>query len=263
MAEEKHRQFIKSVYINKKNTTDKSDKVLIVSKDETGKNYIDVVEKPKIQYSITKPEYWDGVTHNYIESDKVRKVTALNKNKDKSIVKELNDPSITMMYDQLMSSGNFEDYKRIRDIQLDYRVHGSDINIEDQYIAAFLSKYPTDKVEAGNYFGIHKAFYDIEVDIDEIVGFPEPEEALAPVNIITYVDLEKKVSYTYCLKYDNDSYRETMADLANIYIYLEKRYKEKGLDLEFKIMEFDDEVELIGTFLYHVNEEFRPDFLSA
>ena len=257
------RQFVKTMYIDKKNTTDGFDKVIIVSKDENEKRYVQVIEKPKLTYYITKPEYWDESISNYIPFDKVNKVACYFKNKDKSIVKELGDVNLKTNYESLMSRNNYQDYRQASKlVNLDYRVHGSDINIEDQYIDIFLHKYPAEE----NYIGLSKAFFDIEVDGSEVDGFPDQEKAQAPVNAITYVDMKAQVCYSYCLKYDTDTYKEFMADKENVYKDLKERYRAKGTNyenFEFKIFEYDSEVQLLGEFMFYINEVFRPDFCMA
>ena len=253
------RQFVKTIFINKKETPDNNDKVIIISKDEEGNKYQQVIERPKLTFHVTKKENWDDKIVNFISKDKVETINCPYKNKDAAVVKAINDPALTLFYDNMKSSGNYEDYKKIRDIHLDYRVHGSDINIEDQYIDLFLKKYPTES----NYFGLHKAFFDIEVDGELVDGFPDPDKAEAPINIITYVDATKKKCYSFCLEYDHEGYKKVMAKKEEIYNILENRYREKGLDIEFKIFECKSEVELIGMFMFHVNEVFKPDFICA
>ena len=255
------RQFVKTYYIKDKDSEDKMDKVFIVYKDENGKKNHAVIEKPKLTFYTTKKEYWDGQAVNYISKDKVDKHSCVYKYRYKEILNALNDPSLTMKVNALMSSGVGEDYRTaLKLIDVDGRLHSSDINIEDQYIYHHLKKAPYED----NFVSIHKAFFDIEVDSTEITGFPEPEEAEAPVNMITYVDGLHKVCKSYILEYDTDTYRESMSDLDSFKGWLDEKYnKEKELGFKFEIEVCKSELELLTKFLFDVNEVYQPDFLCA
>lgn len=255
------RQFVKTYYIKDKDSEDKMDKVFIVYKDENGKKNHAVIEKPKLTFYTTKKEYWDGQAVNYISKDKVDKHSCVYKYRYKEILNALNDPSLTMKVNALMSSGVGEDYRTaLKLIDVDGRLHSSDINIEDQYIYHHLKKAPYED----NFVSIHKAFFDIEVDSTEITGFPEPEEAEAPVNMITYVDGLHKVCKSYILEYDTDTYRESMSDLDSFKGWLDEKYNnEKELGFKFEIEVCKNELELLTKFLFDVNEVYQPDFLCA
>lgn len=255
------RQFIKTYYIKDKNTPDKMDKIFLVYKTETGEKRHIVVETPKLSFYTTKKEFWKGQAVNYISKDKVDAHSCVYKYRYKEILKALDDPKLTMKVNQLMSSGIGEDYRTaIKLIDVHGRLHSSDINLEDQYIYHHLKRAPYEE----NFVNTHKAFFDIEVDSTEIDGFPEPEEAEAPVNMITYVDDLHKIAKSYILKYDTDTYREAMTDMDKFKSWLDNKYNvEKKLDFKFEIIECDSELELITKFLYDVNEVFQPDFICA
>jgi len=236
------------------------DKIMMVLKDSEGKKYCKIVEKPVVEYYITKPQYWDGKLRNYIEKEKVVPIRCFYKDIYKSIISTLNDQNLRNYFSESLQSG-INIGQRLRRIHLDYRLHSSDINIQDYYTAKFLKKNPYDE----NNYGLTKAVFDIEVDIENIQGFPYPEEAEAPVNIITLIDMDNLKSYTLCLQYNFDTYVDTMNHIEETKAEIRERYKEilKGKEMEFIIEEFPDELDLIKRFYYLINEVIRPDFVLA
>lgn len=257
----KYKQFIKTFYVNSKNTEDGMDKVLIITKDEYENKYLDIIEEPHLQFYVTKPEFWNGQNVNYIEKDKVDKYSCVYKNRFWQIPQCMNDQGLISETQRLLGSGYYEDFKTARNlIDLDGRLHQTDIDIEDQYIRLLLEKYPNDN---NNNDFIRKGFYDIEVDGSEIEGFPEPSKAEAPVNMITYIDNYTQQSWSYILKYDTDTYREALAKKDEIIKNLKGENLEKGFDFDFHIIECDTELEVIGKFLENVNQLTTPDFILA
>ena len=252
------KQFLKTVYINKKKSNDNFDKIILVSKTEEGKSW-QLIEKPAITYYITKPEEWDGKYVSSISKDRAYPVTSYNKGIIKSIVDNLQDPNLKAMYEFANRNRTTDSWKTLRDIHLDGRVHGSDINIEDFYIRAFNEKYePTE-----NFIGIEKGFMDIEVDSRDLGRFPDPEEALAPVNAISFFSEMSQTAYVFALKYDTDTYREFISRLSEMEAEVKEYYKEDFPDLQFNFQEFDYEADLLLSFLKLVNDEERPDFCGA
>ena len=252
------KQFLKTVYIRKNQSRDNFDKIILVSKDEEKKSW-QLIEKPAITYHITKPEEWDGQYVSAITKDRTFPVTAYNKSIIKSIVDNLQDPNLKAMYDFASKTRNQDSWRTLRDIHLDGRVHGSDINIEDFYIKTFNKKYdPTE-----NFIGIEKSYMDIEVDATELDGFPEAEEALAPVNAISFFVEKSCTAYVFALKYDTDTYREFISRLPEMEAEILAYYKEDFPDLKFVFNEYEYEADLLLSFLQTVNDKEKPDFCGA
>lgn len=257
----KNKQFIKTYYIKSRDTEDRMDKVLIITKDEHQNKYVDIIEEPHLQFFVTKPEYWDGQNVNYIDKDKVERHACVFKNRYWEIPKIIGDYNLETEVQRLLSTSYFDDRKAAEKlIDLDGRLHGSDINIEDQYINLLLKKYPDD--DFGSDY-LRKSFFDIEVDGSEIDGFPDPEKAEAPINMITYLDGYTRKSWSYILKYDTDTYRKAMNGVNNMIKELRKENMDKGLDFDFEVIECDTELEVIAKFLENVNQRTTPDFLMA
>lgn len=263
-------QLINTLYWNRVEG-EKGDKLVFVLKDEKGNKSFQIVEKPVVTYYMTKPEHWGddiGVyldeqhTISYVPMDKVTPVKAYYKDLYPSIYRNLKDSRLEAFYKETLASGN-QINKKLRQMHLDDRLHGSDINVQDYYIAQFLKKYNYEE----NFIGITKTFFDIEVDIADLEGFPDPEKAEVPVNVITLVDEQTLTSYSYCLKYEHDGYNKVMRDKEAFKKRLKEKYKkieEKlGQPLNFEIIEFDDELELITAFFDAINKDIKPDFCCA
>ena len=105
------RQFVKTIFINKKETPDNNDKVIIISKDEEGNKYQQVIERPKLTFHVTKKEHWDDKIVNFISKDKVETINCPYKNKDAAVVKAINDPALTLFYDNMKSSVDISAFK--------------------------------------------------------------------------------------------------------------------------------------------------------
>ena len=252
------KQLMKTVYINKKKSRDKFDKIILVSKTEEEKGF-QLIEKPVITYHITKPEEWDGKYVRSIKEERTFEVTAYNTSIIKSIVENLKDPNLTAMYQMATRNRTQDSWRILNDIHLDGRVHGSDINVEDFYIQTFLEKYEPNE----NFIGYDKSYMDIEVDGTHVEGFPEAEEALAPVNLISYYSDNRNVGYLFALKYNTDTYREFKEHQDEVLAEITARYEKDfpGFQLIFK--EYDQEAPMILDFLSLVNNEDKPDFCGA
>lgn len=267
------RIFIKTHYMSSRKTEDKKEKIMIVTKDEYENKYVNIIEEPKLIYHLTKPEYWNHQNSNYISKDKVIKLSCINKYKEYQITdtisKLYNDYDFKTEIERLMSSGLYEDYKTAQKlVQLDGRVHGSDINIEDQYIKLLLQKYPTTDEEGNSLLKsnrIRKGFFDIETDGRGINGVPDPEVAPAPINMITYFDDYTMTAFSYLLSYENEveSFDRFINNQNEIKKEILNQYKEKGLDIDLEIIICKTELELIARFLENINQKTTPDFLLA
>lgn len=254
------KQFLKTVYINRSKSKDSFDKVILVSKDdENGKSW-QLIEKPAITFHITKPEEWDGKFVNAIKEERTYPVTAYNKSITKTIVNELNDPSLNAAWQFATKSRTREAWDSIKEAtQMDGRVHGSDINIEDFYIQTFNTKYNPDD----NFIDNEKSFMDIEVDGTNIEGFPNPEEAMAPVNAISFFVEKTQNMYMYVLKYNTETYADFKNRFSDLEAEVNEYYRKDFPNFTLKFKEFDQESDLILTFLDDLNNKEKPDFCGA
>lgn len=224
-----------------------------------------LIEEPKMTYYVTKPECDDMAIHNRMPIDDVFPVTCKYNALLASMDKSIGDPEFSKKMKDAFKSGYV--YQALKDLHLDRRFHGTDMDIADFYIDTFLRNYPQDEPELKNNFGITKCFFDIEVDSSNIIGFPDPSEAKCPVNVVSLFDMNNANMYVFCRKYEHDGYIDVFNDIAKYIEEIKDRYKyieEKiGKEINFIINEYDDELELIKSFFDVVNEEIRPDFLCA
>ncbi|QQO92522.1 DNA polymerase exonuclease domain protein [Staphylococcus phage Machias] len=255
-------RFIKSTYLNKKETSNKKEKVVMVVKEEDGtKKHMEIVD-PMMHYYVTKDEHWlpPNIVVGSMAKEKVRTVHCKHKDVIKSIVREAGNAQDKSEYDRILSSGNYEEFRKLKDFHLMNNVHGSDINIEDYNINEYIKQNLDSKV------GIDICLFDIEVDGSQTVG---PEPGMAEINIITVVDWSKRKCLTFALKYDTDNYNEVMTDKTKLMEDLNNIYNNKDseigedLGLEFEIYELDTEMEIIKSFLYYINEISKPDICTA
>lgn len=254
-------QLINTEYFRGNHANKENDKLLMVVKNEKGEKECKVIDSPKFTYYITLPEYQDGKSRNFIQADHVRRVDCAYMNLFKSIVEELKCPAISAQYRAALNGERKEIGNKLNRIHLDYRLHGTDMHIEDFYIYNFLEKYPYTE----NNFGLTKCFFDIEVDSSNITGFPEPEQALCPVNAICLVDIDNKKIHSLALSYEGEkSFDEFVPKLNEFKERIRKRYKEEThMDFDIDINIFDNEIYLIKYFFDLINNEIRPDFICA
>lgn len=257
-------QLINTYYFYKdKRKNMKSDKLIFITKDKDGNKSFHLLN-PILTYYITKPEYWDNKEYcNYIKQDQVVPVQTHYCDLFTSIINSLNDSNLEKLFKNAISSGS-QIHQQLQRIHLDYRLHGTDVNIQDYYIDKYLNKHdPKD-----NNFPLTKCSFDIEVDGSMIKGFPDPAEAEVPINIITLFDMNNLQSYSFCLNYNNDTFNKAKKSIKKIKLELKEKYKNsryqkylKGKNIEFHISFFDEEINLIKAFYDKINIDIKPDFV--
>ena len=255
-------QLIKSNYFYK--GKDGFDKIMLVTKNKQGEKDFTIIQKPTIEYYISNDKAEEGVEYRSIPIEHVDMKRCYYKDLYKDIVGNLQDKNLTDYYNMIMANPTKGMNSKLKKIHLDYRLHGTDVNIEDYYIGKFLDKHPNEE----NDYGITKFFYDIEVDGSLIVGFPEAEEALVPVNIISacmdrgdYIEM-----YMFCLHYEeneNKSYHEFFNNLVDRVMPIKTELSEKaGKEIKFNIKRYRNEFNLIKAFFDTINT-LRPDFVMG
>lgn len=253
-------QLIKSNYFYK--GKDGFDKIMLITKNEKGEKDFTIVQKPILEYYISNEKADPETEYRSIPLDMVEKRRCYYKDLYSDMINAVNDPNLTEYYKNVISNPTKGINDKLRKIHLDYRFHGSDVNIEDYYIGKFLEKHPTEK----NDYGVTKFFYDIEVDGSSITGFPEAEIAEVPINIISAcMDMGDHINfYMLALHYteeENPSYHEFFNDLVNRVTPIKKEMSEKaGKEVKFIIKRFRNEINLIKEFFNIIND-LRPDFV--
>lgn len=260
------KQFIKSNYFYKQK--DGFDKIILVTKDENGKKDFMLVERPTLEYYISKDYIDPKVEVRSIPIEDVNKYKCYYKNLYQDMVANLGDEELIGYYNSVINSPTKTGMnKKLSKIHLDNRFHNTDINIEDSYIGRFLNKYPAEE----NNFPLTKFFYDIEVDGSVIQGFPEAESAECEVNIISACMEEEDCirMYMFCLNYTEDqnkSYYDFNSNLKPNVLEIKEHLKTKlkkakiEKDIKFTIKRFNNEINLIKEFFNVINDK-KPDYV--
>ena len=258
------RQLIKTMYLGKKKNGSGNDVLILVHKLENNEKLIIYKENPLFSYHVTKKEYWNEVrdSNKYIEVEKTNLVETPYDKLFNSFVPALdNDKEFKRRMDTIYNSGS-NIWNQLKELHLDNRLHGSDMNIEDYYIQKFHKHWPYET----NYMGLSRSFFDIEVDTSEYEGFPDPEKADCEVNIISLAFKESREVYSFILKYDTDTFREAMDNIDILKKEMVDEYNDYkpgiGDALKFIMYQYDTEIELIQGFFDTVNS-IKPDFISA
>jgi DNA polymerase elongation subunit (family B) len=181
-------------------------------------------------------------------------------------------------YEQIISEN--KRYK-LAGLHNDYNIHQSDVVLDDY----LMMKWARENKDVTEPIALHKAYFDIEVDIINYDGFPQPEEAPCEVNFISYLSDKNLILNSYILyNRENTSMREFLRKakmdketnsldtaLGNEWALkvLEEHFTEpnpksksskplKGLCVRV----FTSEQELIKAFFDDVHED-KPDFLGG
>lgn len=230
----------------------------IIYKDiDTGKQYVETIKNPLIEIWITKKEYRN---HDYIkdfeEKDYCIPVKVHYKSRYKEVAKLLNIPQDKV---------KFSPY-----------VYQFDMDICHFYMIQFALEYPTDAVRR-----LSIGFLDIENDIINVTGFPEPGEA--PINCVSFMDVNNMQMYTLVLTTDNVpvvaedhrkyAYYEKLRaqfnkqlerfneELPNMPQLLNEEYDDIYGKINYQILTFDVEINLIVA-LFEIVKACHLDYLG-
>ena len=254
-------QLIKSNYFYKQK--DGFDKLILITKNKDMEKDFIVIDKPVLEYHISKPEVDPNIEYSSIPEDQTNKFKCYYKDLYNSMIKNLNDQALNKYYTQVMANQTGRVLKdSLKKIHLDYRFHGTDVNIEDYYIGKFLDKHSAEE----NSYPLTKFFYDIEVDGSTITGFPEASDAQCTVNIISACTEINGVIhfYMFCLHYtkeENESYFEFCNSIReNIQPIKDEMEKKSGKPVKFNVKRFKSELNLIKEFFNTINT-IRPDYV--
>ena len=178
-------QYIKP---NKRNKT--PDYLYIIWKDiSTLKKHLWIIPEPELSIYFEKPEYR---THSFNKCD--APLSTLEERKVKysnviyEIAKEMGSRGQSLLNEAFAQSN----YRKIKEIFLYPYSFGADIDIRAFYRMKWLEKYDNNTPKP-----ITKGFLDIEVDIMESYGAPDP--VYNPIDLVTLIDNTTKISYTFAL----------------------------------------------------------------
>lgn len=235
----------------------------ILFKDNlTGLKHHEVINKPKYNFYVANDDVY--VPHHlfFIEKEKVHEVSCECNKIEKTIAEITGQNNI--YYDNINNGNSYAN----RIMHYHPRVFLSDMYPEDYYRFEFSKKYQN------NTIPVNKAFFDIEVDGINMIGdFPTPEDS--PINAVCLINLANNQVYSYLLRnsknqsmvnFENnlgkatfDKLKQTIIDKVGGY----KKFCRYKLDkLEYNVMFYDDEIQLIQDLFIGINT-IEPDFLLA
>lgn len=169
---------------------------------------------------------------------------------------------------------------RPNNLMLLNHVHGIDADLVDHYIGRFIRKYKADETNEDHVTKLNKCYFDIETDNYAVGRFVPGEEAITPVNAISFFDTR---THTLVMRLLDDS-DPTQCVAPNPLIqeykdHLEENRKEledfvnenqtkifgdkpmPHVDVVIKF--YDNEEKLITEHYEDINNLFKPDYLMA
>ena len=259
---------LNTAYIGRaKNTvTDKWEKdyLSILFRDNTtGEKKVHIIYEPLHTFYMIDETKKNKPDHNlfFIEKEYVKPITC----KHADILRAIAEVTDNM--------GFYQDNINNRNSSANRRLHAepnilmSDMDVENYYRFLFGQSY------TNNPFKLNKSYLDIEVDGRYALrSFPEPGEC--PINAIAFCDEVKNTVYQFLLndlknpllqdfkhKLEDgliiDELKEFVIDAVGGY---KKAVKYDVDKLDYKLVFFDDELDLISTMFKIINASV-PDFL--
>lgn len=246
----------------------KKSKVIYIENfiDDKGKVTKDfrVDENPMYTFFISKKDNIPDCPVNYVKKEDIDSVTVLYDNLTKKCA------DITNQKDYFRSCIDNRNFYQLNRIHNDKRLHLSDMDLSDYKIREWIETTPKEEI---GLIPLSKAFFDIEVDIINHDGFPNPEEAPCPVNLISYMyqptmelhsfilrntDNESQTEFLEFFEENEEDYVKELINEMNTASSNGKKTKyEKINKIHFHI--FDNEVELI-THFFNIIKADKPDY---
>ena len=228
--------------------------VIVYRNEDTDEKKLKIIPNPSIQFFVANEDVDIDYHLNQIELDNVH----LEKVSNKHVLKYLcqlqdeengTNTDFTKFYKTGKPGPTKFEANKFHKFD---RVFASDINIEDYFKGKFLDTYTK-----ASYSKITKSYTDIEVDSIDIIGFPNEDDALCPVNALTCFFDEKMTFYTLLLRNENNPLIEKLE--KNLTPFKKKLKKMFGKEFKFAIKFFDDELDLI-SYYFQLNNAIKPDF---
>jgi len=231
------------------------DSLLLYYRDKDGKKQKIFEPRAEIPYSIIiDKECPEAISQPmFIEADKVKTTLVWSD----ELYNELGIATGTSAFvDKYLMARKISEAKNVL---LHPWVYDADMDIGDRYIQKFTEEYEPD---IG--YNLHKAFFDIECDLDGYIGFPDEDLAPCPACLITLFDQKTMTFHCHILKNPkNKNQAKVLADLPGFEKYVKDWIKTNdGLDVNFQFYVYDNELEEIAEFFKNVHR-IDPDFCCA
>ncbi len=177
-------------YVRASKSQGQEDYLYYVWKDlDTGEKYLGKIPQFKIPLYYTKPEFRDyDYPQEFKEINKCDKRFVRYGHVLSDIARDIG-PSGKRF---LSNCFNTKEYKKLNDLYKYPYVFGADIYPRAYFMVEWNNKLKNDREKP-----VTRAFLDIECDTIEIVGMKDV--ATCPIDLITVIDGDNKVSHTFCL----------------------------------------------------------------
>lgn len=232
---------------------DWTDQIQIVYKVlSSGEKKVLNITNPTIDIYFCKPGYENKVYLEYMPMDKLECVTVPYKDVEYVIAQRAGERYMNI-YQENLRSNNRRSNKNIHKYP---NVYGSDYDIVEWYKIMWLIHYDNDEKKP-----ITRGFFDIEVNIVGLKGFPKDGER--PVNFITIADPDNMQSHAMILREpmnikNIDAFE---ADLDNFIAELEEDFTDVYGELDYNFYFYDNEAEMLIDFIRMI-KTLNKDFFE-
>lgn len=258
-----------------------NDHLYIIWKDlRDDSKHLQVIPEPMVDIYFEKPEYRDhDYNKNYHHIENLDRRVVKYKDIPLAIAEDAGENAKQTLYNAFRSG----DRKTVQSFYVYPYVFGADGDIRAWYRYQWLKSYDNDKPKK-----IKKSYLDIECDIMEATGLPDPSSN--PVDLVTVIDGENNISYTFALigvvgpERDLDTLHESLRknELEKRKLYQSRieqqnylvehqevlqqachaKFDEKYPNMEYKFFFYKDERKLITHLFQLVNYHINPDFVE-
>ena len=177
-------------YVKANKKENQLDYLYIIYKDlDTMEKKLKIVPEPEMDIYFEKPQFRNHDFNKYdAPIDTLEKRRVKYKNIIYEIAKEMG-PIGQQKLNEIYSSGSW--FNRLKEFYLYPYVFAADFDINAFYRIEWLEKYDNDIPKP-----ITKGYLDIEVDIMESSN---PDPVYDPIDLVTLIDDQTKISYTFAL----------------------------------------------------------------
>lgn len=234
--------------------TEWKDSIDVIYKDlSTGEKVLEHIMEPGMDIYMTKPEYRNYDYNKFVlPIDQVEKVNVSCKSVEKDIAR-LAGGRYAEYYKAMAQTGNKKMTKNLHKYKY---VMASDYDPESYYRIQWGLEYDNNSTKK-----ITKLYSDIEVDGINYVGVPT--DGTCPINAITILDEETKISYTFALRNEkNNQIYELEENIESFYKECHELFDEFYGEWEYKLLFYDEkhEIQMIKDY-FKLIHRLKRDFI--
>lgn len=234
--------------------TEWKDSIDVIYKDlSTGEKVLEHIVEPGMDIYMTKPEYRNYDYNKFVlPIDQVEKVNVSCKSVEKDIAR-LAGGRYAEYYKAMAQTGNKKMTKNLHKYKY---VMASDYDPESYYRIQWGLEYDNNSTKK-----ITKLYSDIEVDGINYVGVPT--DGTCPINAITILDEETKISYTFALRNEkNNQIYELEENIESFYKECHELFDEFYGEWEYKLLFYDEkhEIQMIKDY-FKLIHRLKRDFI--